>query len=136
MSDDGEAAEQADREPLGELAERVRRRREDESTPAADDPFDEIEVAAVDPEAVWEAIESDSEATRGEAADGDRVVSKATYCQQCPYFTEPPEMRCTHEGTTIVELVDTERVRLRNCPMVEAAGEGATAAVDLSDASE
>jgi hypothetical protein len=55
------------------------------------------------------------------AAPGARehVVPKSDYCQSCPYLDAPPELACTHEGTEIVEVVDNERFRVRNCPMVD-----------------
>jgi len=49
----------------------------------------------------------------------EHVVPKDKYCQSCPYLDDPPELVCTHEGTEIVEVVDSERFRVRNCPMVE-----------------
>lgn len=124
--------DETDRAPLDDLAERLRRRRETERAPDAGDPFEEIEVPTVDPEAVWDAIESDADATDGAVAD--RVVSKSSYCQRCPHFADPPEMACTHEGTAIVELVDSEHVRVRNCPMGDDGD--APAAVGLSGRSE
>jgi len=48
----------------------------------------------------------------------ERVISKRTYCQQCPHFSAPPAVACGHEGTTIVESVGFE-FRVRNCPMVD-----------------
>lgn len=57
----------------------------------------------------------------GGAAPGARehVVPKSDYCQSCPYLDAPPELACTHEGTEIVEVVDNERFRVRNCPMID-----------------
>jgi hypothetical protein len=49
----------------------------------------------------------------------EHVVPKDKYCQSCPYLDDPPELACTHEGTEIVEVVDNERFRVRNCPMIE-----------------
>lgn len=46
------------------------------------------------------------------------VVPASTYCRGCEYFDEPPEVRCTHSGTQIVELVDLNRFKVRNCPIV------------------
>lgn len=47
------------------------------------------------------------------------VVPKTKYCQSCPHFEDPPRLACTHEGTEIVEVVDSDRFRVRNCPMVD-----------------
>lgn len=49
----------------------------------------------------------------------DHVVPKRKFCQQCPHFSDPPAVACTHEGTDIVEIPDTEHFRVRGCPMVE-----------------
>jgi len=49
----------------------------------------------------------------------ERVISKRTYCQQCPHFSAPPAVACGHEGTTIVESVGFDEFRVRNCPMVD-----------------
>ena len=53
------------------------------------------------------------------ATPQEHVVPKKKYCQSCPHFEEPPRLACTHEGTKIVEVVDSERFRVRNCPMVD-----------------
>jgi hypothetical protein len=62
----------------------------------------------------------------GSVDDGDdgatpetHVVPKTNYCQSCPYFEDPSRLACTHEGTEIVEVVDSDRFRVRNCPMVD-----------------
>ncbi|SEH48908.1 hypothetical protein SAMN05192561_1034 [Halopenitus malekzadehii] len=52
----------------------------------------------------------------------DRVVDKREYCQRCPHSTDPPTMACTHEGTQIVEVIEMDRFRVRNCPMVSTDG--------------
>ena len=54
----------------------------------------------------------------------EEIVPKSDYCQSCPYLDSPPELACTHEGTEIVEVVDTEQFRVRNCPMVDGDGDG------------
>jgi hypothetical protein len=52
----------------------------------------------------------------------DRIVEKREYCQRCPHSTDPPTLACTHDGTAIVEVVEMDRFRVRNCPMVSADG--------------
>jgi len=52
----------------------------------------------------------------------ETVVDKRKYCQQCPYFSEPPEVGCSHEGTSIVEVLLDGQFRLRNCPVVTESG--------------
>jgi len=88
-----------------------------------DDAFEEMEVDDVEAEAVWETLAEDEEP--GPAPDPeppdepvDRVVDKRQYCQRCPHFTEPPEVACGHEGTEIVEVVNSDEFRVRNCPMI------------------
>jgi len=112
--------------------------------PAEDgeDPFEEMSVGEIDEETLWSSLESGE--TTGVGADVDaeslggagpapgvesvgddgsggreHVVPKDTYCQSCPHFGDPPALSCTHEGTDIVEVVDGERFRVRNCPMVD-----------------
>jgi len=83
----------------------------------------------VDDEAVWESFvegETGPEDRVGLGADAEQavdpdehVVPKRDFCQRCPHFTAPPETACSHEGTTIVEVVDPDSFRVRNCPVVE-----------------
>ena len=47
-----------------------------------------------------------------------RVVEKRSFCQGCQYFSDPPSVDCSHEGTEILELVDVEHFRVVDCPMV------------------
>ena len=96
-----------------------------------DDAFEQMDVDGPAAEDVWESLDADAgtdafdaDAGLGGAAsvpgggDTEHVVSKRTYCQQCPHFTRPPEAACTHEGTTIVEAVGFDEFRVRNCPMI------------------
>jgi hypothetical protein len=106
-----------------------------------DDPFDRMSVGEIDEETLWSSLGGDDD-TAGVGVDTDpldgigaasgvesvgdigaevreHVVPKDTYCQSCPYLDEPPALACTHEGTEILEVVDSERFRVRNCPMVE-----------------
>lgn len=109
--------------PLADVAAEVDRRR---AAADEDDLFEEAfaDVSVeVDDEDVWERLDADAE-IREASADAtpegvvERVVDKALFCQRCEHFDEPPEMGCTHEGTEIVELVDVEHVRVRDCPVV------------------
>ena len=108
-----------------------------------DDAFERMDVGGVAEEDVWESLEEDaagggpvgefggpeSGANRTDAGLGgrfgdadagvERVVSKRTYCQQCPHFSAPPDVACDHEGTSIVEAVGFDEFRVRNCPMVD-----------------
>jgi hypothetical protein len=102
---------------------------------AGDDPFEEMDVADVDTDAVWDAVldeETDAAGTDAVAGTGpaavaadaetaagdDQVVDKAEFCESCRFFTAPPTVACSYEGSEIVEVVDTERFRVRNCPVV------------------
>jgi len=121
--------------PLGDLAREVRARREaresdaDGSDLPDDDLFESVEVDQVDDEAVWESfVEGGTEPEEGgglgseaEAAAeaNEHVVPKRDFCQRCPHFADPPETACSHEGTVIVEVVDADSFRVRNCPVVE-----------------
>jgi len=114
----------------------------DASGPRRDDPFDELgpadsgadlgdafermDVAGAAEDDVWEALDADAagpdalgeERSVPDGRDAEHVVSKRTYCQQCPHFTSPPEVACGHEGTSILEAVGFDEFRVRNCPMI------------------
>ncbi|MDX1748348.1 MAG: hypothetical protein R3324_20625 [Halobacteriales archaeon] len=127
-----ERKEQADDEPLMDLAEEVYRRRTDrrdepsfplepghdagESVTSGDDSADPVD-------ALWEAVDLEdavfgSGGSLDDVDSGTAVVPKANFCEQCEHFSRPPTARCTHEGTQIVEFVDRERVRVHGCPVV------------------
>ncbi|SFR55043.1 hypothetical protein [Halogeometricum limi] len=138
--DDANAKEDADDgdEPLAELAARIERRRNGDDGPAGaadsppESPFETMAVEAVDTDSLWTELAGESEQasgvgvgeaarTAGEDSRGnvDHVVSKRAFCQQCPHFTDPPELACGHDRTSIVEVVDADHFRVRNCPMVD-----------------
>jgi len=101
-----------------------------------DDPFDAFESAGVDgidPDAVWEDLESGGPDTDERTYS---EVSKHRFCEGCEHFSAPPEIECTYEGAAIVEFLDTETVRLLNCPVVaeQRALEGG--GVEIGDESE
>ncbi|ACV12530.1 hypothetical protein Huta_2364 [Halorhabdus utahensis DSM 12940] len=91
------------------------------------DPFEGLGETARDPatsaetdDDLWEnlsrsAAEPETE-TRGERRFAE--VDKHSYCENCEYFSEPPDVECAHEGTNIVEFVDYETVRVADCPVV------------------
>jgi len=94
---------------------------------SSDDPFTSpesslrhVDVGDVDGDEVWAAI-SDAQA-RGSVADaGGRTyaeVSKHRYCETCTYFSAPPDVTCSHDGTEILSFLDAETVRLVDCPVV------------------
>ena len=93
------------------------------------DPFEEMTVEELDDD-VWEALSGDDpEPDIGgdaqpvdEETPDDHVVNKRQYCQRCPHFGTPPDPVCTHEGSTIVEIVDIDRFRVRDCPIVSESG--------------
>ncbi|MFB6309696.1 MAG: hypothetical protein ABEH64_00805 [Salinirussus sp.] len=95
--------------------------------PASNDPFssaspdfEEIDIGGADEDEIWEALSAAHAA--GSVADVREQtyaeVSKHSYCEQCEYFTGPPETTCTHEGTRITEFVDMKTVRVVDCPIV------------------
>jgi hypothetical protein len=97
----------------------------DESTAGAvDGLFEEMDVDALDPERVWAAVFGDDpgggHGTLGAEDDGAKdgqVVPIGKYCQACRFFSLPPAVECEGEGE-IVEVVDSRRFRVRNCPVV------------------
>lgn len=121
--DEGEFDREA---PLGDLASRI-----EAEAPPEDDPFEDMSVSEADAEIDWdELVEGEAEpaggptAARAEpVAPEEHVVDKRQFCQRCDYFSAPPETACTHEGTEIVEVVDSDHFRVRDCPMVGEDGE-------------
>jgi hypothetical protein len=102
--------------PAGESS----RPREGDPFESIGDAFTETEVEGVDPDEVWQRLssaESAGSVTR-EAGRTYAEVSKHSYCEQCEYFSEPPDVECSAEGTEIVEFLDMERVRVVDCPVV------------------
>lgn len=155
----GDAEAPAENAPLSDLArEQQGRDRPD------DDPFETVEVGAVDAEALWNAVvEADATSTGasgpidadavdaesgasnptdgvdpgtvGDEADqrdetDEHVVDKREFCQRCEFFSAPPEVSCANAGTEIVELVDADRFRVRDCPKVADDDETFTTRVD------
>ena len=94
-----------------------------ERTPAgAADPFEEVDVDTAD-EVVWEDLVSPpgpTDSTDGvdPTTVGETVVPKRGYCQGCEYLATPPDVACTHPDGEILEAVDIEHFRVRNCPVV------------------
>jgi hypothetical protein len=119
--------------PLSDLARRVGERRTSRSTDA-DDRFDEVRVGEVDEETLWASLADPDAADAAHVGANataervhedipgydDHVVPKDAFCGRCPHLAPPPELACEHEGTEIVEVVDSERFLVRNCPMIDA----------------
>lgn len=93
--------------------------------PAGDLDPDELDVdddlaADVDELIEDRSVSVTDDVAAGVAADSDETVVPTQYfCRSCEYFSEPPEVHCNHEGTTIVEFVDLEHALVRDCPVVE-----------------
>ncbi|SDQ15602.1 hypothetical protein [Halopelagius longus] len=136
MADDDADPRPDDAAPLSDLADRVsERRRREESDDDADALFDEMSVGEVDEEALWASLadaaaaeathvgagaeESIEEVREDVPGYADHLVPKAEFCEQCPHLSDPPELGCDREGTEIVEVVDSDTFRVRDCPMVE-----------------
>lgn len=132
--DDPPAESGGDREgPLADLAERVESRQSTQETGL----FESVDVDSIDGEELLNNV-TDSQRGFDDASDGtepigeelsernldasEDVLDKRTYCQQCPYLSEPPNLRCEHDGTAILEVIDSDRFRVRGCPMVTAEG--------------
>jgi hypothetical protein len=115
-----------------------------------EDPFESVGVDEIDTDELWASLESESAGEAAGTDDGsaaaeqpevgsggaaerverddpearrvDHLVPKAAYCQRCRHLAAPPEVRCTHEGTEIVEVADADHFRVRGCPMVDEDG--------------
>lgn len=94
-----------------------------------DDPFEDLSTetpAEVDLSSLLEApadeddddiitpvLDEDIEVVNGEA-----IVPKRRYCEQCAFFSDPPDVHCSNDGTEIRELVDMKQFRVYRCPVV------------------
>lgn len=118
--DEGES-DQADA-PMADLARQVEAERD---PPDPDEAFEAVETSDIDAEDVWSELEEgveDQPVTTGEQVQGHgagdvRIIPKRT-CHTCPYFGEPPELHCTHEGTEIRSVASPEEFEVVDCPMV------------------
>ncbi|ELZ78435.1 hypothetical protein C455_12148 [Haloferax larsenii JCM 13917] len=125
-------------EPLSDIASRVAERRAQASVrdDSEDELFESMSVGDLDDEDVWTSLvdgDDDEEVAvgvgvgasaepvddHGDVSDPEHVIPKNEFCQRCEYFSDPPELACTHEGTTIVEMPDSDHFCVRNCPMVD-----------------
>ena len=83
-------------------------------------PFEEVDVGDLDPDQVWAELSDAQE--RGSVSDVQgrayAEVSKHSYCEQCEFFSAPPDVSCAHEGTEILEFPDMDTVRVVDCPIV------------------
>lgn len=80
--------------------------------------FREANPEALDSEELWDELDSFESAWPKEKAADVTVVGKRNFCQRCPHLSDPPTFQCTHEGTEILEFVDSDHVTVRNCPVV------------------
>lgn len=114
---DGGAGAAGDRrDPFAEL---------EQARDADETPFDDVEsvfedrgIEEVDPDAVWDRLRSSHEHRTDSEERTYAEVPKHKYCEQCEYFSAPPDTSCFHEGTEILEFLDTETVRVVDCPVV------------------
>ncbi len=127
-ADDAQSDQDDERPPFAELAAEIQRR--DRGDRNEGGMFEEMETDDLDPEDAWAALQDDETVGPGEVAPvqeearttgttpSGHVLNKRQYCQRCPYFSDPPEVSCGHEGTEIVEVVGADEFRVRGCPMV------------------
>jgi len=99
-------------ERLGDVSDR-----EGDPLGEVEDVFEDRGVDGVDPDAVWDRLTEPPSAEGGERTTAE--VSKHAYCEQCRYFSAPPDVSCSHEGTDILSFPDMETVRVADCPVVE-----------------
>lgn len=81
--------------------------------------FERVDVGEIDADEIWASM-TDDEDDEPVAPEESRYaeVSKHAYCEQCEFFSEPPDAHCTHETAEIIEYLDMDRVRLLDCPVV------------------
>ncbi len=108
-----QAVDQEDDPPLDDLPQS-----EMDRPDTQEQLFEQADTPEIDTDTVWEQLEMDQSPSTPAPDETEHVVEKRKYCDYCQYLSSPPEMHCTHEGTTIVELVDLDHVRVRDCPIV------------------
>ena len=99
-----------------------------------DEAFEDMSVDEVARDDLWSRLEaagdSDIPTRLGEVARGEssgvagvepgrdvRIIRKRI-CENCKYFSDPPEVHCTHDGTEILELTDVDHHMVVDCPVV------------------
>ncbi|MFC6955516.1 hypothetical protein [Halorubellus litoreus] len=103
--------------PLGDLAAGIEGRRE-RKTKTDEELFDEVDVGELDADELWAQVETDEPTVEPRGEREIREVQKRKYCSQCPYFADPPDVGCSHEGTDIIEQVDMEHFKVADCPVI------------------
>jgi hypothetical protein len=117
--------------PLADAASEVdERRRKRREAKDGGDAFESMAVGELDGERLWEqlaegdedfAVSVASEATDPAAEspvdNRDVVTIPKETCHGCPHFGDPPELACTHEGTSIVAMPDSDHFRVADCPI-------------------
>ena len=116
----------------------------------ADEAFEPVAVDDIDTDGAWTDIAGQADDARGdppatpdeddpkgpEGTDDTVAVSKHAYCERCEFLSEAPEIRCTNEGTEIVEFIDMDTVRVSNCPIVAKRAnldDGSDGSTDIGD---
>lgn len=92
--------------------------RDEDPFGSEESPFERVDVDQIDVDKVWAEMAEDGDSDGDPPESRYAEVSKHRYCEQCEHFSEPPTVRCTNDGTEIVEFVDMETVRLLDCPVV------------------
>jgi len=86
---------------------------------ASDSVFQQQDIDGIDADEVWDRIsEARQHRVESEPEAVEEVVNKHQFCEGCEYFSPPPNVHCTHEGTTILEFTDMDHVTVHNCPIV------------------
>jgi len=100
---------------------------DDETFEEMDEAFEDVAVDDIESDEVWEEVTdeetdlaTEEQTTPDEQPPDEDVaeVSKHDYCETCEFFSQAPEIHCTHEGTEILDFPDMESVRVSNCPIV------------------
>lgn len=99
--------------------------------PVDGDPFTEMDVDALPEEEAWDdadgvaggsgvvpEIQEPAPEVGVRTREKEAIVAKRCYCESCEYFSEPPDVSCTHAGTEIRQLVDVDHFKVHACPVV------------------
>ena len=128
--DSAATAPERDDAPLSGLRADIEERRQQRQSaaPDVDEVFEDAgSEPVVDGEQVWEDLLDDQDAEAGVLAFGEPVegegeevtVIPSRVCHSCKHFGDPPELHCSHDGTTIRRMVDMDRYEVVDCPVVK-----------------
>lgn len=116
MSEDTDRSEEAD--PLGTLDGDGQTAAPDVDVNGDGDAEGELSVGSAASDGEMFDDRTGTAPDADPVGSGEIIVPKRSYCERCEFFSEPPAVGCSHDGTRIVQMVDREHFRVVDCPVV------------------